>query len=75
MRRRMLHLALLVWALALTTASAQDAVVLAGQITDPHDNPVKRFHNLIGGCVFSFFFWLLFLRPKESPLCLAIRLN
>ena len=36
MRRRMLHLALLVWALA----SAQDEVVLSGQITDPHGNPV-----------------------------------
>ena len=40
MRRRMLHLALLVWVLALTTASAQDEVVLSGQITDPHGNPV-----------------------------------
>ena len=40
MRRRMLHPALLVWALALTTASAQDEVVLSGQITDPHGNPV-----------------------------------
>ena len=41
MRRRMLHLALLVWALALTTASAQDEVVLSGQITDPHVSPVS----------------------------------
>ena len=37
---RMLHLALLVWVLALTTASTQDEVVLSGQITAPHDNPV-----------------------------------
>ena len=40
MRRRMLHLALLMWALALTTASAQDEVVFSRQITDPHGNPV-----------------------------------
>ncbi|MCE2450049.1 MAG: hypothetical protein J4F35_17255 [Candidatus Latescibacteria bacterium] len=40
MKRRMLHLVLLVWTLALTTASAQDEVVLSRQITDPHGNPV-----------------------------------
>ena len=31
-----LHLPLLVWALALTTARVQDEAVLSGQIADPH---------------------------------------
>ncbi len=40
-----------------------------------HFNDEKRFHNLIGGCVFSFLLLLVLLRPKESRLCRAIRLN
>ena len=44
----MFHLALLVWALALTTASAQDEVVLSGQITDSDDNPVSLLPPHLG---------------------------